>query len=356
MKKKVLIFGAGAIGRGFIATLFNEKNFEIHFADIDSKLVKNLNKKKNYLIGITQGNSYIKKNINFKRAFDINRDKIDIENFDVVFSCVGPNNCYKNSEIYKNSKLLISCENDIETVEKLKDLTGNKNIYFGIPDVITSNTAPKNFLKRDKLSLISEDGILVIEKNKFKFPFPIQSVQKNFLYKHWICKLYIHNAPHAVAAYLGHLKNLKFIHESMENKKINKIVLGCIHEITKGLISSNTIDKKFAMFYMKKEIKRFSNKKLCDPISRVAREPLRKLGKNNRLVRALNVGMFYNKIPINCIKGIMAAISYYNQSDEESKHMRVLINNFGKRHILEKICGFENNEPLINYCLNQKVL
>ena len=47
MKKKILIFGAGAIGRGFIAPLFFRNNFEIYLVDLNIKLVEKLNKKKN---------------------------------------------------------------------------------------------------------------------------------------------------------------------------------------------------------------------------------------------------------------------------------------------------------------------
>ena len=61
---------------------------------------------------------------------------------------MGINNCYKNYELYKDAKYLISCENDIETVTKLKKLQENKNVFFGIPDVITSNTAPKKYSRK----------------------------------------------------------------------------------------------------------------------------------------------------------------------------------------------------------------
>ena len=46
MKKKILIFGAGAIGRGFIAPQFFKHNFDIYFADSDTDLVSKLNVKK----------------------------------------------------------------------------------------------------------------------------------------------------------------------------------------------------------------------------------------------------------------------------------------------------------------------
>ena len=54
----------------------------------------------------------------------------------------------------------------MNTVDKIKKLTDNKNIFFGIPDGITSNTASKSVLNKDNLTVISEDGILVLENLK----------------------------------------------------------------------------------------------------------------------------------------------------------------------------------------------
>lgn len=49
MKKKILIFGAGAIGRGFVAPLFFKNNYEISFVDSNMSLINKLNKKKNIM-------------------------------------------------------------------------------------------------------------------------------------------------------------------------------------------------------------------------------------------------------------------------------------------------------------------
>ena len=351
---KILIFGAGAIGRGFIAPLFYRNGHKIYFVDTNTNLIKKLNYKKKYLVGTIKKSRYFFEEIKTEKSFTLNQ-KINIKDFDIVFSCVGPDNCYKNYEFYKDAKHLVSCENDIRTVENLIKITRNKNIYFGIPDVITSNTAPKKILEKDDLSVISEDGVLVLEKFIKNLPKEAELATKNHLHKHWLCKLYIHNAPHAIAAYLGHLKKCKFIHESMENKKIQKIVVGAIKEITNGLINCNLVDKKFANFYMKKEIKRFSNKLLYDPISRVAREPIRKLSKNNRLIKSIEVALYSNKLPINCALGIIAALKYFDKNDEQSKQIKYLTENFGKDYVLQKVSGLSENNPLIKFCLNQKL-
>ena len=329
MKKKILIFGAGAIGRGFVAPLFFKNNYEINFVDTNINLVNRLNKKKSYYSGLIKKNKYDLSQIYVNRTYHLN-EKIDVRSFDLVISCVGINNCYKNYEFYKDARYLISCENNIDTVTKLKKITRNKNVFFGIPDVITSNTAPKKVLKKDDLTVISEDGVLVLEKFFEKLPKEIEFVSKKDLKKHWICKLYIHNAPHAIAAYLGYLKKLKFIHESMQNKKIKRIVEGSIKEITDGLVNRKVIDKKFAYYYMKKELKRFSNKLLFDPISRVARDPIRKLSKNDRLIKSIQIALYSKRPPLNCAIGILAALKYFDKNDEQSQKIKYFIEGFSR--------------------------
>ena len=178
MKKKILIFGAGAIGRGFIAPLFHKYKYEINFADNNSNLIKKLKKRKFYHACTIIKKKYLFEKVFFNQCFDIGIDSINVKSYDLVFSCVGPDNCYKNFSLYKDSKLLISCENDLSTVDKLKKLTNNKNIFFGIPDVITSNTASKDVLNKDDLTVISENGILVLEKFQESVPKEILVVNK----------------------------------------------------------------------------------------------------------------------------------------------------------------------------------
>ncbi len=353
-KKKILIFGAGAIGRGFIAPIFYKNGFELSFVDQNKKLVQDLKKRKIYNIATTNLNKYSFDSIKFKNIFHID-EFFDVKIFDIVFSCVGPENCYKNYEKLKKARLIVSCENDINTVNKLIKLTNNKNIVFGIPDVITSNTASAVLLKKDPLMLISEKGVLIINKKKYNFPRPIICVDKVELKKHWDCKLFIHNAPHAIAAYLGYLKGYKFIHESMNDKKIKKIVVGSIKEITNGIIKCGFVNKNFANYYMKKEIKRFTNKLLFDPISRVARDPIRKLSKDNRLILALRIAIFNDKTPKYTALGVKAALNYFNKSDSQSVHLKILLSNLGYDGVLEKICGLNKLDPLNKLVLEQNL-
>lgn len=352
--KKILIVGAGAIGRGFLAPLLQNYNFEISFYDQNEKLVTDLNKNKYFHAAITGQKNYNFKKIKVDKAYD-KKSKINISIFDIVFCCVGPKQCISVAKLFKRAKTVISCENDFFSVQQIKKISGNKNVFFGIPDVITSSTAPTALLKKDKLTTVSERGELILEKGNYKITKQISQVGVKSLEQHWRAKLFIHNAPHAILAYLGHLKKYKYIHEAMADKRIKKIVLGAMREITDGVIKAKYVPKKFAEYYMKKEIRRFSNLLLFDPISRVAREPIRKLGKENRIILALRVSQWNKKLPVNIAIGVKAALEFNDKNDPESKYLQSLRKKLDDDEVLEMISGIERTDPLNTFCLEQSL-
>lgn len=352
--KNILIFGAGAIGRGFLAPKFFEKNYSITFVDNNINLIKKLKKRKKYTAAFTAGNNYKFHEINIRDIFHID-EKFEIDAYDIVFTCVGPNQCYDIVNKFRGAKNIISCENDLNSKKIIKEITGIKNVYFAIPDVITSNTAPKELKKIDDLCTVSEQGILVVDDNKLNFSNVAKKLSPRLINMHWNCKLFIHNAPHAIVAYLGAKKKFEFIHQAMQDKQIKNIVISSMNEISVGLIKSGLVNSNFAKFYKEKEIKRFENKILFDPISRVAREPLRKLANNNRLILALRLCFLGNKIPKNTLIGLKAALSYYDKNDKESAYLKNLKKSLTEAEILKKISGVDEKDPISLLCKKIKL-
>ena len=343
--KRVLIFGAGAIGRGFLAPKFFLKNFSISFVDKNQELVKKLKKRKKYKAAFTDQNKYKIIDVLIEDVFHL-EDKYDVKKYDLVFSCVGPKQCYEIANKLKDAKNIISCENDFKSKYILAKLTNCKKVYFAIPDVITSNTAPKKLKKIDELITVSENGSLVIENNQLNFSkVALKLNHKNFQ-MHWDSKLFIHNAPHAILAYLGFKRKYKYIHEAMNNKTIRNIVTSAMKEISFGLIRSKLVSKNFTKYYMNKEIKRFQNKLLFDPILRVARDPIRKLAGDNRIILSLRLAFLCGKIPINNLIGLKAALNFYYKKDSESLYLHNLKKTLSESEILNKISGIEEKDPI----------
>jgi len=354
MTENVLIYGAGAIGRGYLAPLLQKHGIGVSFVDTDNQLVNKLKSRRSYKTAITDTSYYKFVNVPVENTF-LFGEEICVEKYDLVFSCVGPNNCYDLAEDLKRAKAVISCENDLETVNGLQKLTGNSNIYFGVPDVIISNTAPTELLAKDPLIVVAEQGMLILQKGNYNLPKEILQVPADELHMHWMCKLFIHNAPHAIVAYLGWLKGYTYIHEAMADSDINEVVVGSISEITNGVIAAGFVEKNYANNYKKKELKRFSNTLLYDTIKRVAKEPLRKIAYDNRLVLGLRIALFNSQLPVNTAKGLKAALFYGDKKDEEATYLQNIRSSNVDSEILKKFCGIDHFDPMNRFIIEQDI-
>jgi mannitol-1-phosphate 5-dehydrogenase len=350
--KKLLIYGAGAIGRGFLAPIFSKLNYEIFFVDNNPQLVSELKKRSSYKTAFVEGGQYKIIHVEYSGAFLLGEEDSILEKMDMVFSCVGPNNIKDFAFKLKKVKSVVSFENEIESVDNLRKLSGNPNCYFGIPDVISSSSCCSSLLGTDKLCLISENGNIAIEKGNASFPKETPTYSRENLEKYWHCKFYLHNTPHAAVAFLGKLYGLKYIHEAMQIPKIRAIVESIMESIKETLKAKNMVDTKFIDEYAQKELDRFSDKLLFDPISRVSRDPLRKLRSHDRLIQSAKLIKESNQDD----RGICLLIAVI--VSDALKNYQVDLRELLKEEptaelILKKICGLNQNDPLFKNILEK---
>ena len=105
------------------------------------------------------------------------------------------------------------------------------------------------------------------------------------------------------------------------------------------------IESKFLKLYAKKELSRFSNLLLYDPIIRVAREPFRKLAPNNRLIGAAQLALFCGIVPENLIIGILSAF-LYDKANDPDNNIKYLVNALSPESFLKLIIRLDPYEAL----------
>lgn len=100
------------------------------------------------------------------------------------------------------------------------------------------------------------------------------------------------------------------------------------------------------LLYINKIIQRFKNPELKDSVVRVGRDPLRKLGPEDRLVkpviRVVKIGIF----PKNLCKCIAYGLVFDPAEDLSTKKMQYLIQNKGLEKSLVEITGISPGEPV----------
>jgi mannitol-1-phosphate 5-dehydrogenase len=162
----------------------------------------------------------------------------------------------------------------------------------------------------------------------------------------------VHNTPHAVAAYLGAIAGVTYLHEAMEVGRIREIVAGTMGEMARMLEARFRLEHEFVRWYADKELRRFSNTLLYDPIDRVAREPFRKLGHRDRLLGAANLCLGVGVVPENLLLGIMSAFAYNNERDADF-NIRHLVNALQPEEFLSIIIRLRPGEPLTDLLLER---
>jgi mannitol-1-phosphate/altronate dehydrogenase len=127
--------------------------------------------------------------------------------------------------------------------------------------------------------------------------------------------------------------------------EVDAVVRGAMEEMLKSLKMKWEIPHSFLQWYADKEMTRFRCKLLFDPVSRVAREPLRKLDIHGRLIGAAQICLALGIVPTNVLTGITGALLFENKTDPDH-HLAFLRRSMPRDLFNTYILGLRAGEPL----------
>ena len=134
-------------------------------------------------------------------------------------------------------------------------------------------------------------------------------------------KLYGHNAVHALLGYLARQRGLNVMSELAGQPDLLAVGRNAfLHESGAALVRKHAgLDHLFTASgmteYAEDLLRRMLNPCLQDPVERVVRDPLRKLGWNDRLIGAIRLVLSHDIHPANLLKGARAALLTIPGSD-----------------------------------------
>lgn len=260
---RILIYGAGALGRGFLAPLAQNGGHHFTLCDCNKSLVTALGDVGCYwLVQVIGDGSYLRR---IRPNAVLLRGQENPDDYDYIYTAVG-NEAVHSLPLERGN--VVICENNRECAQEW--WKRNHGVGFGVPDVIASGTAPAKILEVDPLAVASEPGELWAEHGPLGTVVPDLDVA-------WYRKLYLHNIPHAALAFLGQAASHVTIDQSAYI--FNAPLSALMTQLVKAGVAVGYFEADDAAAYAKRELARFSHTTLCDPITRVAREPSRKLGR-----------------------------------------------------------------------------
>lgn len=194
----------------------------------------------------------------------------------------------------------------------------------------------------------------IVDKTKLKgnppFPVPIQGMQlTDRLCAYHQRKLFTLNTGHAMTAYLGHLKGYHTIDQAIRDAEIGRNVCHAMRESGAGLCKKFAFDHKAHAAYIETILGRFRNPHLRDECARVGREPLRKLGMNDRFVGPARLCKGFGLWNKHLCRGIAAAMRYDNPEDQQSREVLERVKKEGVRKVAMELTGWTEDDVEIEW-------
>ncbi len=378
MDQKLLIqFGAGRIGRSFIAQLFARSGYRVTFVDIDKKIIEELNKRHNYSVIIRSNEENRVLNIPNVSGIHFNdQDSItetikeaDIASISVgkkalseVIPVLAKGMVARYKQYPKDPLDIILAENMHSAAEYVnrelqKYLPSDFpiNNYLGLIETSIGKMVPimrQEDVEADPLQVFAEPyNTLILDKQTFKNPIPeVEGLAPKDNMKAWVDrKIFIHNLGHAAAAYSGYLYDPSFtyIYEVMETPLLEEYVRKTMQQSAKilqtkypGEFSWNDLAG-----HIEDLIRRFKNRELRDTVYRVGRDLFRKLGPDDRLVQPIKKGIEQDK-QVDSLLEVLVFGFYFRKTDEHGEMFHQdeeFIQYFqkGVPAVMEQVCGFD---------------
>ena len=361
--KKAVQFGAGNIGRGFIGALLSQSGYQVVFADVAEAIIDKINEDKTYTVHVMDVDCKDQKIENISGVNSTKPEAVDeIASADLVTTAVGlvilpriaPTIAQAIEKRMENGVKepmnMIACENAIRGTSQLKKAVYENlsdagkayaDEYVGFADCAVDRIVPpvksENFID----VVVEEYFEWDVEKSGLKGELPqIEGMTLvDDLMAYIERKLFTLNTGHCITAYLGNLRGIPTIDKAIADEEIFGIVSAAMKESGDGLIKKYGFDPEKHAAYIKKIISRFKNPYLQDDVTRVGREPLRKLSPTDRLIKPMMTAAGYGLPVDHLVIGAGAALHYDNPNDKQSVELQEKIEAQGVRAAAAEITG-----------------
>ncbi len=371
-KPPAIVIGAGASGRGHVGQLASESGYPLVFLDKDECLCRALRAAGAYAVRLVSART---RTVTIEGFTILHTSESEaffghFRKAGLIFTTVCPGNLRDVAEYLRGMfvrwleegfkdefKNVLCCEN-----MNASSTTFRRFLLEGFPPALRerldrqvgfADTMIARVVARpsDPLRLLGEEYSEWTADKKAMRGADLPSIrtldlvedQTRYLQR----KLYIHNAGHATFGYLGFLKGHTYIHEAAQDRQIMAVCEKAIEEsgwaIEKEFGFSAEVIRKYRAALTDKCV----SPELPDQILRVVREPIRKLGRDERFFGPIGLMLRHGRQPDHLLYGVCAALLSRIPCDEQSERIASLMNE-SDVSCLERIVGAPVPSPVLS--------
>lgn len=377
-----VIFGAGKIARGFIGHLLFLSHIDFVFVEKADALADLINQQGQYtvnILGAPDKNTIVTnaKALKFSQETEIAQA---IAQADCIFNAVGGKNLGQivpfltagiELRAKENPKPLniVTCENWKQPADILRQgiqqtISPECLSFFeenvGITEAVIMRSAIEataDLLEKDPLIVNVQDfWELPYDASRLKAPLPEAMIcQKpiweftGFLER----KFYTYNAANGTTSFVGALLGYQYIADAAHDERILALLDGVYRETATALSRKHNLSFDDQWAFTRTSLRKLQDRNIVDYIERNARDPMRKLGPDDRLVGSARMCMEHGVQPDSLAVAIACAMHYNEPTDEFALQLQHIRETEGYEAILQKVCCLEPNSELGNLILEK---
>lgn len=368
MSKTAIIFGAGKTGRGFAAHLAFLGGADIILVDKNKQLVTELQKAGTYNIQVLDA---AEKNctINVSAAYHIDDTgwheafvqtglaltAVFGNNLEALAACLAPALQKRAAEKPEAVLTIITCENRTNAAQVLKESVRQKlgeeerawlSTQVGFSEAIIFRTCLEAAPGQDPLTVRAQAFFeLPCDADGIKGDLPVYGLKPLQNFKDQLRrKIYTYNCINAVICYVGAQKGYVQLYEATSDSDVLAIAKKAASESSRALIAEFGFSPEEQEAWTKSAFVKFSDRNIPDPIERNAADPLRKLGREDRLIGPALLALKHQIYPEGLLEGIIACFAYTDPVTNTSGAL--MIRQRGTDAVLNEVCGLLPEEEL----------
>lgn len=346
----VVVFGAGSIGRGLLGQLLAGAQWPVVFVEPVEPLREALRQAKTYTVRLTGR----RPEVFTVNTFDVLGPDDEETLRDALAQCPfaatavgGPHLASVAgilARVFPNRKAvmpLLLCENWPDAAGEMSRYLAAQGITA--PQVACVASSVERMLRPGNgLELVGEScETLLIDGHAWPGEPPripgFQFVED--LAPYYKRKLFTNNAGHVLLAYEGALKGCATLTEALGYADIAVHVQELLDVAAAVLHRHYGLEPESLAEHVENLMQhRYANPALGDTVQRVGRQPLRKLGPDERLTGLLNLAIQYGLDIEPICRTMAAAMHYQDPEDEECARMAGMIQSGGPGEVLENVC------------------
>jgi len=377
--KGIVIWGAGKIGRGFVADLFHAAGYPIVFVDQSAALVEQLTEVRQYTVirapsadhqeRVSIGNYSALATTDFDGLAEVLEGAglvavaVYPEHFQEVANGMAPGLVRRSATRSQVPLDILICTNLMhagprfqEALERSVPREAHEYLdsQVGIVETLVIRIAPdvpSGLREQDPLAVLTNGyPELPVDARAFKGPLPEVPALRfvDDMRAEERRKIYTYNMAHAVLAYQGARRGHALIVSCLADPTVRCATEAALRESSQALQAEHGFSAAEMEGWQARVLSDFGNPVLGDTVKRCAAGSSRKLRRNDRLVGPALLALKHGIEPVRIVDAIAAALRYVDVEDPGARAVQESLASLGVEGAIRKLCGLtEAEEGLI---------